>query len=104
MNDIKILIPESKLKPLREQDYNNKDIVLGIRPEDIHDEPLFIDSSPETLISAHIEVAELMGSETILYSKVDNQDFVARVDSRTDAKSEDHIKHGRTLNKAPLSH
>jgi len=100
MNDVKVLIPEGKLKPLNEQDYNNQDIVLGIRPEDIHDEPLFIDSSPETKISAHIEVAELMGAETVLYSKVDDQDFVARVDSRTDATSDEQIELGFNLNNA----
>ena len=30
--------------------------------------------------------AELMGAETMLYSKLGDQDFVARVDSRTDIK------------------
>src|SRR5690625_5187600 len=59
--DTKILIPEGKLKPLREQGYVGKDIVLGVRPEDIHDEPLFLESSPETKITAHIEVAEQIG-------------------------------------------
>lgn len=29
------------MKMLREQGYVNKEIVLGIRPEDIHDELLF---------------------------------------------------------------
>ena len=82
MGDVKVLVPEGKLKVLREQGYIGKDIILGIRPEDIHDEPLFIDSSPETKIKASIEVAELMGAEIVLYSKVNDQDFVARVDSR----------------------
>ena len=44
--------------------------------------PLYLKSSPETKFNAHIEVAELMGSEIVLYSKVDDQDFVARVDAR----------------------
>ncbi|XKE95331.1 sn-glycerol-3-phosphate ABC transporter ATP-binding protein UgpC [Metaplanococcus flavidus] len=82
MGDIKVLIPEGKLKLLREQEYDGKELVLGIRPEDIHDEPVFLDYSPDTKIRAAIEVAELMGSEIVLYSVVDNQDFVARVDSR----------------------
>src|SRR5690625_7713472 len=59
MNEVKVLIPEGKLKPLNEQDYNNQDIVLGIRPEDIHDEPLFIDSSPETKIRSEEHTSEL---------------------------------------------
>ncbi|WP_084242943.1 ABC transporter ATP-binding protein [Planomicrobium okeanokoites] len=82
MGDIKVLVPEGKLKVLREQGYDGKELVLGIRPEDIHDEPVFLDYSPDTKIRAAIEVAELMGSEIVLYSVVDNQDFVARVDSR----------------------
>ncbi|MDY0407801.1 ABC transporter ATP-binding protein [Virgibacillus soli] len=84
IEDTKIKVPEGKMKVLREQGYVNQDIVLGIRPEDIHDEPVFIDSTPETKITATIEVAELMGAESYLYSKLHGQDFVARVDSRSD--------------------
>lgn len=82
MGDVKVLVPDGKMKVLRDQGYVGKDIILGIRPEDIHDEPLFLDFSPDTKIRASIEVAELMGAEIILYSKVDDQDFVARVDAR----------------------
>src|SRR5699024_199510 len=63
MGDTKIKVPEGKMKTLRNEGYLNKDLILGIRPEDIHDEPLFLESSPETKINAHIDVAELMGSE-----------------------------------------
>src|SRR5690625_1355729 len=100
LEDIKILIPEGKLKVLRDQGYVGKEIVLGVRPEDIHDEPVFLDASPETKIDALIDVAELMGSETFLYSKVDDQDFVARVDSRTDITNDDTIQLAFDLNNA----
>lgn len=81
-----VTVPEGKMKYLREQGYVNKDILLGVRPEDIHDEPVFIEASQGTKIDATIEVAELMGAETMLYSEIDGQTFVARVDSRTDIK------------------
>ena len=84
MEDVSIKVPEGKMKVLREQGYVDKDIILGIRPEDIHDEPAFIDATPETKVTATIDVAELMGAESYLYSKINEQDFVARVDSRTD--------------------
>lgn len=56
--------------------------MLGIRPEDIHDELLFIQHFPKTKIRAGVDVAELMGAEILLYSKVDGQNFVTRVDAR----------------------
>ena len=79
-----ITVPEGKMKALRENNYVGKEVILGVRPEDIHDEPVFIDANPGSTIQADIDVAELMGSESYLYSKLAEQDFVARVDSRTD--------------------
>lgn len=98
MNDIKIKVPEGKMKVLREQGYIDKEVILGIRPEDIHDEPVFIEATPETKITAQIDVAELMGAETYLYSKVDNQDFIARVDSRTDIQGGERIELALDMN------
>ena len=100
MGDVKVHVPEGKMKTLRDQGYVGKDIILGIRPEDIHDEPLFIDSSPETKLQCMIEVAELMGAENILYSKVDDQDFVARVDARFNATAGQTIDLAFNLSKA----
>ncbi|WP_028781940.1 ABC transporter ATP-binding protein [Thalassobacillus devorans] len=100
IGNVNIKVPEGKMKPLRSQNYLNKEVILGVRPEDIHDEPLFIDANPESKITAHIEVAELMGSESYLYSKVNNQDFIARVDSRTDINGGEDIELAMDMNKA----
>ncbi|WP_404458683.1 ABC transporter ATP-binding protein [Oceanobacillus kapialis] len=86
MDNITIKVPEGKMKGLRDQNFVGKDIILGVRPEDIHDEPVFIESTPGSKIKAKIDVAELMGAESYLYSKINDQDFVARVDSRTDVQ------------------
>ncbi|MFZ3577329.1 ABC transporter ATP-binding protein [Virgibacillus sp. DJP39] len=100
MEDLKVKIPEGKMKMLRDQNFVGKELILGIRPEDIHDEPLFIESTPETKITASIEVAELMGAETYLYSKVNEQDFVARIDSRTDIDGGEQLELAFDMNKA----
>ncbi|MBZ5199908.1 sn-glycerol-3-phosphate ABC transporter ATP-binding protein UgpC [Planomicrobium chinense] len=94
MGDVQVKVPESKLAVLREQGYDSKEVVLGIRPEDIHDEPLFIQHSPQTKIQAGVDVAELMGAEIILYSKLNGQDIVARVDARF------NVEAGQTLDMA----
>jgi multiple sugar transport system ATP-binding protein len=95
-----VTIPEGKMKYLRDQDYVNQEVLLGVRPEDIHDEPVFIDASKSTKITAKVEVAELMGAETMLYSKIDGQTFVARVDSLTDVKPGQSLELALDMNKA----
>jgi multiple sugar transport system ATP-binding protein len=100
MGDIKVRIPEGKLKLLKEKGYVDKEVILGIRPEDIHDELIFIESTPDTKISASIEVAELMGAETFLYSKVADQDFIARIDSRSDIQGGETLDLALDMNKA----
>jgi multiple sugar transport system ATP-binding protein len=94
-----ISIPEGKMKFLREQGYVGKTVILGIRPEDIHDEPVFIDASTGTKIQANVDVAELTGAELMVYSNIDGQDFVARLDSRSDIKPGDKVELAFDLNK-----
>ncbi|WP_106498116.1 ABC transporter ATP-binding protein [Lentibacillus sp. Marseille-P4043] len=99
LGDLAIKVPEGKMKLLREQGYVDKDVILGVRPEDIHDEPVFIESTPETKITAEIDVAELMGAESYLYSKVNDQDFIARVDSRSDINGGEKVDLAFDMNK-----
>ncbi|RDW18172.1 sugar ABC transporter ATP-binding protein [Oceanobacillus arenosus] len=99
MGQIKVEVPEGKLKVLRANGYIGKDIILGIRPEDIHDEQLFIDANPDTKITAKIDVAELMGAESYLYTSIDSQDFIARVDSRSDIKGGENLDLAFDMNK-----
>ncbi|MGV3488046.1 MAG: ABC transporter ATP-binding protein [Tuberibacillus sp.] len=100
IGDIRLKVPEGKLKMLRDQNYIGKEVVLGIRPEDIHDEPLFIDSSTDTAFEAVIDVAELMGAETYLYTRVGGQECIARVDSRSDVRNGSKLRLAFDMNKA----
>ncbi|EFI83995.1 ABC transporter ATP-binding protein [Listeria grayi] len=78
-----IVVPEGKLKALTSKGYDGKEIIFGIRPEDIHDEPIMIEANPGYTFQAQTIVAELTGAEFLLHSKVGNEEFVARVDSRS---------------------
>ncbi|MBE4906782.1 sn-glycerol-3-phosphate ABC transporter ATP-binding protein UgpC [Bacillus luteolus] len=100
IGNISIAVPEGKMKVLRDKGYANKELILGVRPEDIHDEPIFLESSQGTKITATVEVAELMGAETMLYSQVEGQEFIARVDSRTDVKPGQELHLALDMNKS----
>ncbi|HHW57251.1 MAG TPA: sn-glycerol-3-phosphate ABC transporter ATP-binding protein UgpC [Clostridia bacterium] len=94
-----VLVPEGILKRLKDPSYVGKEIVLGIRPEDLHDEEVFLEAYPEAVIEAKVEVTELMGPETYLYLDVNGIPLTARVDPRTRAKAGDVIKIGFDVNK-----
>ncbi|KNY27351.1 ABC transporter ATP-binding protein [Pseudobacteroides cellulosolvens] len=87
-----IKLPEGKAKKLEGTDYIGKEVILGIRPECLHDEPAFLEQMSDSLVEARIELTENLGSETYLYMVVDDVDFTARVNPRTKARSGDIIK------------
>lgn len=64
-------------------DYIGKEIVFGIRPEDIHDPEYTPPGIKPAKVDTHIEVKEPMGNEVILYLRNGNQSFVGRVDPRS---------------------
>ncbi|MDD5746238.1 MAG: sn-glycerol-3-phosphate ABC transporter ATP-binding protein UgpC [Candidatus Omnitrophica bacterium] len=59
--------------------YAGKDVVFGVRPEDIYDKLFATIKPPEHTIIAQVEVVEPMGSETFLYLKKNDCSFVAKV-------------------------
>lgn len=68
-------------------DWIDKDIVFGIRPENIYDK-LFA-SSPvdkENVVNVHVEVTEPLGSETTLHCEIGNTKLVASVSPDTKAQ------------------
>ena len=92
-------LPDAKAQKLIDGGYLDKEVVLGIRPEDIHDQQLFLESSPDSVVDAEIAVTEMLGSEINLYFTVDNFDMTAIVDPRCKAKAGDVIKLALDLNK-----
>lgn len=78
----KIDITEGQAKLLREKGYEGKKLIFGIRPEDISASNVVQDVFPNSKVDAVVVVSELLGSETMLYSKVGDTEFAARVDAR----------------------
>ncbi len=90
----KIVVPAAKVAKLTDESYIGKDVILGIRPEDIYDSEEALAKYPNAIISADVEVTELMGSETYLYLKTTGKDenIIARVDPRTASRQGETIK------------
>ena len=72
----KILLPKSvaaRIKNLEEYLDTGKLVTLGVRPEDIHQDQMFIANSPDTVVKARIEVIEKLGAETQIYCELDHE-------------------------------
>ena len=59
--------------------YITRDIIFGIRPEDVQDTLTVPDACPGRTIEVTVEVSEPMGSETYLYLTTGASSFIARV-------------------------
>ena len=89
-----IVVPPEKIAKLKDESYIGKEVTMGIRPENIDDAPEFVAAHPDSTMDVHVEVTELMGSETYLYfttsGKQDN--VIARVDPHTLSKADQDVK------------
>ena len=94
-----IVVPELKAKRLIDAGYEGKTVVLGIRPEDVKDEEMFISQSPESVVDVTVRVYELLGAEVFLYLDVDQFEITARVNPRTTARPGDQLRVAFDLSK-----
>jgi multiple sugar transport system ATP-binding protein len=90
--DFSIVLPPQKAKKLIDGGYADKTVVMGIRPDDIDDSQIQIETYGDTVIEADVTGYELLGSEVLLYYTVAGVNMTARVDARTTAKIGDHIR------------
>ena len=86
-----IPLPESKNADGALNEYIGKPIVMGIRPEDVHNEERLLEEYADCKVFADVEVTELMGAETFLYLNVEGFNFTARVEPTSTARPGDNI-------------
>ncbi|KAF1303061.1 ABC transporter ATP-binding protein [Candidatus Enterococcus willemsii] len=97
---LKLRIPEGRNKVLVEKGYEGKQLIFGIRPEDINSEQVAIDASPESTVHSEVVVSELLGAETMLYTKIGETEFISKVDARDYHKPGEMIDLAFNINKA----
>ena len=90
--DNSIKLPADKSNNPIMKDYIDKDVIMGIRPEHIHDDVEFIQKNPDTTIETDVEVTELMGAEIYLYINTEDISLTARVPSESKARAGDVIR------------
>jgi multiple sugar transport system ATP-binding protein len=97
LGENKVELPQAVVSKLTDQSYIGKDVILGIRPDDIHDEQVFIEAHPEAQVKAHVELLEKLGYETLVYLEMDAfiqeqaDNPVARVNPRSTIMSGDDV-------------
>jgi len=107
----KIALPADKAKLIVNLDkYLNTDreIIFGIRPEDLHDDAAMVAEKKNPVIEVKVDVVEALGAETLLYCKTrseeakgeesiksivdDVSNLTAKVDARSATKAGDIAK------------
>jgi multiple sugar transport system ATP-binding protein len=79
--DFSVAIPEKHARTF--ESYAGKDIIFGIRPENVHDTAFIPPNVESEQVSVKVDVTELMGNEIFLYLVSGKNTFVARVDPRS---------------------
>lgn len=86
----RLKLPNGQLAFLKNKGCLNQEIYLGIRPENIHDASTDSDTA-SSAVNAKIEVVEHLGSETILYSSIGQQNYLTQVDSSSTIQMGDTV-------------
>jgi multiple sugar transport system ATP-binding protein len=84
-------VPAEKAAEWKE--HSGKEVIFGIRPEDIHSKAFAPPHILESDMAATVDVTELMGNEIFLYClSTDNKQFISRVDPRVRVSTGDDIE------------
>ena len=104
--NVSLKMPAEKANNPALKDYVGQEVVLGLRPECIYDQPAQVEAHIDASFEAYVDVTELMGAEIYLYLNVgkseegdgkikivnDGTNMIARVSSRSQSRAGDTIK------------
>lgn len=101
LGDDKLAIDPAKCTPELDA-WIGKTIKAGIRPEDIKDDEEYLAAHKDAVITANVEVSELMGSEVYLYIEYKGYKMTCRVNPTTTARAGSVVKMAMNTKKLHL--
>ena len=96
----KLKVTEKMMNILKENHFIEKPIIMGIRPEDLHDEKELFEKYAGAVAKLKVDVSELLGAETNIYAIMNGQSLVAKVGARVDLHMGDEIELAFNMEKA----
>jgi len=87
---LQVVIPKNRAKAYDK--YIGKEVIFGIRPEDIHNTKFLPTDIKPSKVKAKVDVVELMGNEVVAYMKSGDDDYIARVDPRSEFHFGDQVE------------
>ncbi len=89
---IKVKVPKKKLDMIKENKKLNEPIVLGVRPENIHDKVEEHEHLKDSIVKLTVDVSELLGAETNIHCQLGDGTITAKVNARADLHIGDEIQ------------
>ena len=90
--ETEIKLSPERAKKVIEGGYNGKEVIMGIRPEDITDSALTASTyEHKAIIKGTVGVYELLGAEVCLYFEANGTQMTAKVSSSTPARAHDTL-------------
>ena len=101
---VRLAVPEKQLQILKDKNFIDKDVILGIRPEAVFDKEEEIEKYPQWTIEEKVDVSELLGAESQITVKLPGTDragqrLTAKVAARVDIHMGDTMKLALNMNK-----
>jgi multiple sugar transport system ATP-binding protein len=89
---VRLRLPQGEVEQVGQEGIG-KEVVFGVRPEDIHHPQYVPGGVTEQLVEATVDVTELMGNEIFVYLVAgEDQNLIARVDPRADVRPGDKVQ------------
>jgi len=86
----KVKIPQAYYSKIA--DYTGKEVIFGVRPEDLYNKQFAANAAPSNTIKAKVEVIEPLGAEIIIYLTCGKHSVIGKMDTRTQVEVEQDME------------